>query len=161
MTISWGTRANESTCGLLSSQSDRWLGGALQLRALAEFAEPLNACNPLDNPTEPNVQSALPVRGFRWVTGAYSPPDARSVRVRTVECMGADGAVVNATLCTNPNVPDDELWRPAASTASQPLTGKIALVSRGVCTFVNKGSHSEAAAATKKSSWDAACVQTR
>ena len=136
VTISWG---NESTCGIFSYQSDKWLGGALQLADLAELAEPAVACNPLDNPNEPNVASPLPEEGYNWVAGPYSPPDLQGQRVRTVKCMFHDGAVVNDTLCNDPKIPEDELWRPADATTSLPLTGKIALIARGVCTFINKG----------------------
>jgi hypothetical protein len=136
VTISWG---NESTCGIFSYQSDKWLGGALQLADLAELAEPAVACNPLDNPNEPNVASPLPEEGYNWVAGPYSPPDLQGQRVRTVKCMFHDGAVVNDTLCNDPKIPEDELWRPADATTSLPLTGKIGLIARGVCTFINKG----------------------
>ena len=136
VTISWG---NESTCGIFASQSDKWLGGALQLDELAELAEPPVACNPLDNPTEPNVASPLPEEGYSWVAGPYSPPDLQGQRVRTVNCIAHDGAVVNDTFCIDPSIPEDELWRPADTTTSLPLTRKIALIARGVCTFVNKG----------------------
>ena len=136
MTISWG---NESTCGIFSYQSDKWLGGALQLADLAELAEPAVACNPLDNPNEPNVASPLPEEGYNWVAGPYSPSDLQGQRVRTVKCMFHDGAVVNDTLCVDPKIPEDELWRPADATTSLPLMGKIALIARGACTFINKG----------------------
>jgi hypothetical protein len=137
VTISWG---DESTCGIFSSQSDRWLGGALQLNNLAELAEPAVACNPLDNPNEPNAASPLPNEGYGWVAGPYSPPGSEEgERVRTVNCMGVDGVVVNDTFCIDPTVPDDEQWRPADSTTSRPLAGKIALISRGVCPFITKG----------------------
>ena len=136
VTISWG---NESTCGIFASQSDKWLGGALQLNELAELAEPPVACNPLDNPNEPNVASPLPEEGYSWVAGPYSPPDLQGQRVRTVSCIAHDGNVVNDTFCIDPSIPEDELWRPADTTTSLPLTGKIALIARGVCTFVNKG----------------------
>ena len=135
-TVSWG---DESTCGIFAFQSDRWLGGALQLSNLAELAEPGVACNPLDNPKEPNVASPLPREGYGWVAGPYSPPGLEGERVRTVNCMGVDGVVVNDTFCIDPSVPDDEQWRPADSTTSRPLTGKIALISRGVCPFITKG----------------------
>ncbi len=141
VTISWGTQANESTCGVLSRQSDRWLGGALQLSAPAVLAEPLLACNRLDNPTEPNVGSGLPQEGYAWVSGPYGPPDTEGLRVRTVQCLGADGVVANDTFCIDPKVPDGSQWRPASSTASRTLAGKIALTRRGVCTFVSKGTH--------------------
>jgi hypothetical protein len=153
VTVSWG---NESTCGFLSIQSDRWLGGALQLGALAEFAEPLVACNPLDNPNMPNMaplpEAPLPEEGYAWVAGPYSPIDKDGVRVRTVKCMHADGVAVNDAFCIDPNVPEDELWKPASSTTSRPLTGKIALTSRGVCTFSNKGTHSLDGVPTSKTS---------
>ncbi len=113
----------------------------LQLTALAGFAEPAVACDPLDNPNEPNVASRLPQEGHAWVAGPYAPPDMQGQRVRAVKCMDTDGVVVNDTFCIDPTVPEDELWRPAERTASQPLTGKIALISRGVCTFINKGTH--------------------
>jgi hypothetical protein len=137
VTISWG---NESTCGILSYQSEKWLGGVLQLNDLAELAEPAVACDPLDNPVEPNVASPLPEEGFSWVAGPYSPPDLQGQRVRTVKCMAPDGAVVNDTLCIDPTIPEEEVWRPADTTTSLPLMGKIALIARGVCTFINKGS---------------------
>ncbi len=136
VTISWD---NESTCGIFATQSDKWLGGALQLDELAELAEPPVACNPLDNPTEPNVASPLPGEGYSWVAGPYSPPDLQGQRVRTVNCIAHDGAVVNDTFCIDPSIPEDELWRPADATTSLPLRGKIALVARGACTFVDKG----------------------
>ena len=139
VTISWGAQSNESTCGILSYQSDQWLGGVLQLNDLAEFAEPAVACNPLDNPKSPNVASPLPEDGYDWVAGPYSPPDSQGRHVRTVECMDHHGAVVNDTFCIDPSIPEDELWRPADSTTSLPLAGKIALIARGVCTFINKG----------------------
>jgi hypothetical protein len=136
VTVSWG---DESTCGIFADQSDRWLGGALQLSNLAELAEPAVACNPLDNPNEPNAASPLPGEAYGWVAGPYSPPGSEGERVRTVNCMGVDGVVVNDTFCIDPTVPDDEQWRPADSTTSRPLTGKIALISRGVCAFATKG----------------------
>jgi hypothetical protein len=136
VTISWG---DESTCGIFAVQSDRWLGGALQLNNVAELAEPAVACNPLDNPNEPNVASPLPDEGYGWVAGPYSPPGSEGERVRTVNCMGVDGVVVNDTFCIDPTVPDDEQWRPADCTTSRPLAGKIALISRGVCPFITKG----------------------
>ena len=136
MTISWG---DESTCGIFAFQSDRWLGGALQLSNLAALAQPAVACNPLDNPNEPNVASPLPQEGYGWVAGPYSPPGLEGKRVRTVNCIAHDGVGVNDTFCIDPSIPEDELWRPADATTSLPLRGKIALIARGVCTFVDKG----------------------
>jgi hypothetical protein len=116
----------------------------MQLSTLAEFAEPPEACHRLDNPSEPNVASPLPAEGHAWVAGPYSPPDKEGLRIRTVQCMGADGVVVNDTLCIDPNVPEDELWQPTSSTTSRVLTGKIALIRRGDCTFATKGRPSNA-----------------
>ena len=142
VTISWG---DESTCGIFAFQSDQWLGGVLQLSDLAELAEPAVACNPLDNPKSPNVASSLPEEGYGWVAGPYSPPDSQGQRFRAVECMDHYGAVVNDTFCIDPSIPEDELWRPADRTTSLPLTGKVALIARGVCTIINKGAVSRGA----------------
>jgi hypothetical protein len=109
----------------------------MQLSTLAELAEPPEACYRLDNPSEPNVASPLPAEGHAWVAGPYSPPDKEGLRIRTVQCIGADGVVVNDTLCIDPN--EDEPWQPTSSTTSRSLTGKIALIRRGTCTFATKG----------------------
>ena len=121
------------------TRSERWLGGGLQLTGRAEFAQPSVACNPLDNPLEPNAGGAPPAEGYAWLSGPYSEPDAQGERVRTVKCTGADGQWVNDTFCIDPTIPEDELWMPATKTTSKPIKGKIAIIDRGVCTFINKG----------------------
>jgi minor extracellular serine protease Vpr len=90
----------------------------------------------------PPSLGAVPIQeGGAKLPGAWATLDQTLVDVSTV--MGTDGKPVDAHLCgsaTEPNTSAGTL--PAGS-----LTGKIALASRGVCTFASKADRAKRAGA--------------